>query len=282
MHDPLSGGIGGIGLGVTDLSPAHVDNLRLAVAIHIPHHRNFALHFGNNFIFLPPTLFSLRVDIQKNAAVAPAIAHRHHVRPAVSGKIRRKIHPRIAGKLGRGIHCLGQVHLPRFCVVGAVIDVRAGYDIQDSIVIEVRRTGAPRIVEVAQLLLAEVTRSFIRQAHLQAQILISQVLETHFPTAPGIERDRPVSLVAHGAVLATVIEECTNNIGIEQNLGLIPIVGAQLAIRRGKRQGHGGDRRVEFARGLERLGGGAIRSSPPPRLNLFRSTICPCASMVTL
>jgi hypothetical protein len=49
-------------------------------------------------------------------------------------------------------------------------------------------------------------------------------------------------------MLATVIEKGPNDIGIEQYLNLIPIIRAQLAIGRSKRQRHSGNRWVEFAR----------------------------------
>ena len=125
---------------------------------------------------------------------------------------------------------------------------------------------APRIVEIAQLLLAEVTRNLLWNANLQAQILIGQVLESHFAAASNIQRNRPISLVSHRAVLAAVVEERANDIGIEEYLGMIPIIGAQLAVGQFKRQLHGRYRRVKFALGLF-VGGGAIRSSPPPCLN---------------
>src|ERR1700733_6018806 len=102
--------------------------------------------------------------------------------------------------------------------------------------IEVGRSGAPRIVKITQLLFAEVTRGFVRKSDLCAQILIGQILEAHLSTAPGVQCNGPISFVAHRAVVTAVIEEGTDDIGIEENFYLVPIIGPQFAIRGRKRK----------------------------------------------
>ena len=98
--------------------------------------------------------------------------------------------------------------------------------------VKVRRSGAPCIVEVAQLLLAEVTGDFIREPDFEPQIFVGQVFKPHFAGTPDIERDRPISFVAHRAMLAAVIEEGADDVGIEQNLYLVPVMRAKTAVRR--------------------------------------------------
>ncbi len=84
---------------------------------------------------------SLLIDVavRRPRPRQPHSFHCNHIGPAVSRKVRRIFHVGFAGKLVGSAHTVSQPDLPRLAIVGAVIDVWAGNDIENTVVIEVRR-----------------------------------------------------------------------------------------------------------------------------------------------
>src|SRR5439155_20368168 len=94
--------------------------------------------------------------------------------------------------IGR-IHRFGRVNFPVRGVVGSKVNIRSRDDIQHAVMIKVRGRGAPRVIEVVQLLHSEFTGDDVRRALGHGGVFVSQVFELNLTGAAHVERERTVA-----------------------------------------------------------------------------------------
>ena len=98
--------------------------------------------------------------------------------------------------------------------------------------VEVARSGTPGVIEIVEGLLAEVARSLFRNFNFEAEILIGNVFEPSFAAAPNVECNGPIAVtIRYAARLATVVLGRAENIRVEEQFNLIPLVRTQFALR---------------------------------------------------
>ena len=228
VDDPLSGGIRRIGARVAEEAAATVDKVWFAVAIDIFHQRDFLLNQGNDIELIPAAKLILRIDIEVEGV--PDSPHTKLIGPAVAGEITREVLHAVIGIFGRRIHGLREIDLPRLREIGTQVVVGSGGNVVDSIVVEIGGSRTPGIVEVIQLLHAEVGRDFFERQRLLAQVAVGDVPEPNLSGTADIERHRavlPGGVLRSGAGYGALVQEGTNNRGVEDDFHPIPFIGLQ-------------------------------------------------------
>ena len=108
--------------------------------------------------------------------------------------------------------------------------------------------GPPRVVELVERLHAEPARDLLRLRDSRLEILERHVLEPDLACAAGVERDgaEAAELVVGDAAAqaAGVVEKRAQDVGIEDELDVVPLARLQAGDRPG-------DRRLDAARHLQ-------------------------------
>ena len=119
-----------------------------------------------------------------------------------------------------------------------------GGDVHGAVAVEIGRDRAPRVVEIAQLLLAEPVRDLLDRTLLDREILVADLLEPHLAGAADEQREGAETsrlVVRHAARGRTaVIDERAYEIGVEQDLDRVPLPRTQARVRRTSRQSRAG------------------------------------------
>ena len=235
--------IGRIGLRVPHLALGAVHELGLAVAVDVVQDADFRLIRPHHEMLVPAARLTFRIDIQEAAGIDGEAAVQR-IAPAVAGEVADELHPGVRrvviGWIGREL----KVDLTASGVVRPVEHVRSGDDVLHVVVIDVGGARSPRVVEVAEPLHPEVARHFLRRPHLNGQVLVRDVLESHLSASTGIQRNRAeiarVGIGDAAAAFAAVVQQGPDDIGIEIDLDRVPLSGLQAGIRRHHGQGHTG------------------------------------------
>src|SRR5438309_12112303 len=110
----------------------------------------------------------------------PDCAYVEDIRPAISSEVVSKIVHGVFRILRGRIRGLGKVNFFRDRVVRSEVIIRTCSDVEDSVTVEIGSGSGPRVVEVVDVLHAEVTGYMLERKHLAIQVLVLDVLEAHF------------------------------------------------------------------------------------------------------
>ena len=183
---------------------------------------------------VPTPRFTLRIDVERDSGIGAGEARVDDIGPTVAGEVGGELHPAVGREPVRRIRRRCQVDLPAAAVVGSEVEVRPGDDVEHAVVVEVVRTRAPAEIEVAEPLHAEAAGDLLLRARSQREILERDVLEPHFRGATHIQRDRPIppGVVIGNPARAGVVDKRPDDVGVEEDLQIVPLSRVEPGVRR--------------------------------------------------